>query len=792
MPGKIQRPIKPGAKPGGSGFRPPVITQKPATTSSHTQSMPRPGGSLIDRATDLSRIRGNMLKREAAREVANQMSQVPRPVVRPLAPPQKILPARPVMNRPMAPRPVVLPDRPGAAGAALKPGAPRQAPQFQPPAGGASIAASIPALGSLNTAGAHPQISMEVAALQASLSELESRSSFSEIQANLNEIDQNLNHVLKLLEGARAKGYVYQGDLEEVAYQVVDGWQAAREQALRMVQEQAPAFQSQLAPLGNQIQRLNASLGNPTAAMSLLGATKTQVSALLSRVNEIHYQVQRTYGDIRAELQRLSSRLTQIHWALDQLSAACFKLSQGENLVMAVSARWDKEGNDDPEGVLYLTNRRLVFEQKEKVATKKVLFLTMASELVQKALIDQALANVIEVKAQNKGLFGHQDFIEVRFADKSLNQVSFHLNGQDSTQWASWVQEAKSGRLEASQTSGSGLSFADLTGPVTSADLMTLQKEVNDLQEAITLKGVRQELADLENELSSLERKLAGLRARGYLIEKNLEADIKILSVQWERIRANASTSLEAQAKILGEQAAQLQQAMAQLAGMSGNLAAAKPAFIQAKSLLASLEAQANASESAVVALYVAYSDEIEALSAHLDWVEWMLEALTTASFKLLATESGVAAVEAQFARPGMEPENGILFLTDQRLLWEDRVDTFELKFEARVEQILDVQKVTDEITGIESLLFSLGAGATYPTAQFELSLPVGDDWLKMVGRARTGGYAQDSVGIDPAELERIRNAPKQCSNCGAVFSTPIFRGQLEIACEYCGVVSRL
>jgi hypothetical protein len=276
------------------------------------------------------------------------------------------------------------------------------------------------------------------------------------------------------------------------------------------------------------------------------------------------------------------------------------------------------------------------------------------------------------------------------------------------------------------------------------------------------------------------------------MIEKSLEGDIKILAIQWDRIKANAETSIEAQSKLLGEQAASLQQSMSQLVGMASNLTAAKPQYMQVKSLLASLEAQAEAAESAVAALYDEYSDEVEGLSAHLDWVSWMLDALATASFKLLATESGVAAVEAVFARPGLQPENGILFLTDRRLLWEDRVDTFELKFEAAMDQIQEVRKTTDETAGKEFLQFTLGAGATYPGAQFELSLAVADDWLMMVGRARTGGYVQDNVGLDPAELERIRNAPQQCSNCGAVFSTPIYRGQLEITCEYCGIVTRL
>jgi uncharacterized paraquat-inducible protein A len=62
-----------------------------------------------------------------------------------------------------------------------------------------------------------------------------------------------------------------------------------------------------------------------------------------------------------------------------------------------------------------------------------------------------------------------------------------------------------------------------------------------------------------------------------------------------------------------------------------------------------------------------------------------------------------------------------------------------------------------------------------------------------MVGRARSGGYVQDQVvEVSADELERIRNAPQQCSNCGAAFTAPILRGQHEIVCEYCGIVERI
>ena len=98
------------------------------------------------------------------------------------------------------------------------------------------------------------------------------------------------------------------------------------------------------------------------------------------------------------------------------------------------------------------------------------------------------------------------------------------------------IKRAKSGEIENERTTGTGISFSDLTGQLTNADLLALQNEVNDLQDEMMLKDVQSELAELENETRSLERDLGELRAKGYAVEKNLEVDISVLISQWSAL----------------------------------------------------------------------------------------------------------------------------------------------------------------------------------------------------------------------------------------------------------------
>jgi hypothetical protein len=111
----------------------------------------------------------------------------------------------------------------------------------------------------------------------------------------------------------------------------------------------------------------------------------------------------------------------------------------------------------------------------------------------------------------------------VQFSDPKLKLVSFHLDGQDSKQWAQRLDDARLNRLDGDRAAGSGLSYADLTGPLTPGDVLNLQAEVNTLQELAMLANVEQELTAIENDVVSMAA-LAD-SCPGICHRKALEAD---------------------------------------------------------------------------------------------------------------------------------------------------------------------------------------------------------------------------------------------------------------------------
>jgi hypothetical protein len=99
--------------------------------------------------------------------------------------------------------------------------------------------------------------------------------------------------------------------------------------------------------------------------------------------------------------------------------------------------------------MLYLTDRRLLFEQKQEIATKKVLFVTTEKELVQELLLEVALGQIDSVRANREGLLGHEDHIYVELtADAPTRTAHFHLDGQDCMIWQALIARAKAGDFD--------------------------------------------------------------------------------------------------------------------------------------------------------------------------------------------------------------------------------------------------------------------------------------------------------------------------------------------------------
>jgi hypothetical protein len=181
-------------------------------------------------------------------------------------------------------------------------------------------------------------------------------------------------------------------------------------------------------------------------------------SAVLSLDNQVGAAlrgVEGLYSELQSELQTIERDLRQVGEMLDVIDASPeITLRDAEGPLACVKAEWEQDGDQGPDGHLLLTDQRLIFEQNEEIATKKM-FGLFASEKqsVQRLLFDVPAYEIESASAREDGGFlgmGKDDKLELVLGSSApVARARFHLKGQDSAEWAALIQRVKSGEIDA-------------------------------------------------------------------------------------------------------------------------------------------------------------------------------------------------------------------------------------------------------------------------------------------------------------------------------------------------------
>jgi predicted nucleic acid-binding Zn-ribbon protein len=279
------------------------------------------------------------------------------------------------------------------------------------------------------------QLAAEIDSLRRDLDDLRAKANLQEQRDAIGRLDETVSEVRRRLADVRQRGYKHDRELDARVEELVRRWAEERPHVLREVERAAYALEREFRPLEGEIVRLAERGARAFDAARQTQTSKAGAESLKGRIEAEARAVQSLSQPFENEASQIGSLLVQIEWSFQQLAEASFPLQEGESLVRAVKAtlvRGEKESKEDPKGILFLSDRRLLFERKQDVATKKVLFITTQKQRVQGLLFQATLDKVHQVRALKAGLLGHEDHIEVDLPDGTAH---FHLDGQDSALW---------------------------------------------------------------------------------------------------------------------------------------------------------------------------------------------------------------------------------------------------------------------------------------------------------------------------------------------------------------------
>lgn len=284
--------------------------------------------------------------------------------------------------------------------------------------------------------------------IQAQFAQVSSEAQMGGVYNVIGALDSKLTELPFTIEALRNRGYVHAGQVEDKLVALENRWDEVR-----------PRVE---ATLQQHIGRLNNDLDTTERQVTLLRSpNQANVQAANTAVLGLHRQIQAAtsavaglFAGLDEQLESIEREVYRVTYVLDRLQEASeIQLREAEGPLMTVESQWQQNEEEGPTGFLFLTDQRLLFEQREEVVTKTFLGLfTTEKEKIQKLLLDIAVADIESIADKEEGGFlgfGKEDILELVCSHKApVSRARFHVQGQDSAMWAAMIKRVKSGDID--------------------------------------------------------------------------------------------------------------------------------------------------------------------------------------------------------------------------------------------------------------------------------------------------------------------------------------------------------
>jgi hypothetical protein len=273
------------------------------------------------------------------------------------------------------------------------------------------------------------------------------KAQLSESLRQIQDVSDDVGNLQDRAKELRALGYVYNKDWEDTLKQIKRRWPAERREAEREHERLA-------RDLARDARQLDQKLRQARRSRNLLENIERDIDYFEQQVNNAN---QRVLGMFSTTSDQLGDIYEEVEWAeflLENLRSASFKLYPNENGVAAVKAEWISQ-KKEPEGILYLTDQRIIFETTEEKATKKILFIATEKEIVKEVAWEAPIGAVEKFDAEDKGGllgFNVKELLTLQFSRKAKDvpkEVVLRFRDHaDNEYWEELISMLKSGALD--------------------------------------------------------------------------------------------------------------------------------------------------------------------------------------------------------------------------------------------------------------------------------------------------------------------------------------------------------
>lgn len=289
--------------------------------------------------------------------------------------------------------------------------------------------------------------------LRARWQSLSTKARLNETATALAEANTNIAELDNSIRSRRRRGFVFHNEWEAQAAALKTEWPDAKQQAQRLLEGRIRTLTNQV----RQIEQVLARAAGNNAVLTTLGG---QLDTLEREIDAAAKAVAGQIDPLTAGVSDIDSGLEQADFMLGIVESGVVKLFPDECGVAACPASMVLGKKEKDEGVLLLTDKRLIFIHEEEKVLKKVLFIVTEKETVRALRWEVPIGAVDQLAAEDKGGFlgfGEKELLTIDFDDKVKDvpkQVIMHLTeGTENEEWRTLIMRVKTGDIETERVS---------------------------------------------------------------------------------------------------------------------------------------------------------------------------------------------------------------------------------------------------------------------------------------------------------------------------------------------------
>ncbi len=291
----------------------------------------------------------------------------------------------------------------------------------------------------------HAAFSREIDRVRTEVQILDVHSRFRAQLSALERLEESVYRLPSRLQVLHDRKVLYRREIGQEVVRMTTLLRAALKETHARAERWQQQMQGELLTLQYMIEEMEAAPQGEALArvVARLEASREQATRGAAEIESV-------FSALIPDVAELEQRVKRLEWAAEALAQATFRLRAGEVLVDASRATTAVGRGEVAEGVLFLSDQRLLFERRQQLPRGPRFLPFRRTRQVEMLLLDEPLAQIVQVDVGRPlGSATADDTLNIKFVPEvSTRKFCFDLGGYQGL-WRELIETARTREREA-------------------------------------------------------------------------------------------------------------------------------------------------------------------------------------------------------------------------------------------------------------------------------------------------------------------------------------------------------